>query len=594
MTLIQASSAQSAPIYVWLPPPVNRELDRIWEMTGNQELFVREGTYVDFDNLRTLRPQTCISSTMMDIYLRILVASCNKEAGDKKHALYINHVVMSKFQQADKNRTSTILPREYLHNIFEYKHVFINVNIGSYHYNLIELDVPSMSILMRDPLVICPDMKFIGYAKQYITQCRACFYPDVPLLPITGWEFQQSQFTLQRDGVSCGLFVTLYIKRTLANISLTGIDMSEIENLRRSMALTILSGYLVEHTYEGYTIPKRVTCIHAFPMSVPSDISVLVLAPNLLERRRIILHSGIDIRTQLSSLVHCKEGNARIYVNDDNGISKEVVHNAANINEGTQSKANNLQPNDRITVLPDIPAAPVSVKTSHVIPSSSNVQIQAIRKIQGYGNCFFRSVAFSTLEYLSKNNNIGATQRFKDLLVSALLHIRPYHRDQYRLVVDRVFRLLTNIEVLVMEFSYERNGIDAVLCDLIRIIVWEHVRRITKKNNRDHQVRQLRDEISSDEEVPLLYFQEHLTKIITNRTQVNSGVVRPAFEALRTSGDVLVQSPQGCTLQSYNSEAPGTDLIAKILLLNKDLHYEVLYAALAANPTSITGPNTAP
>jgi hypothetical protein len=73
-------------------------------MTGNQELFVREGTFVDFDNLRTLRPQTCISSLMMDIYLRILVASCNKEAGDKKHALYINHVAMSKFQQADKTK----------------------------------------------------------------------------------------------------------------------------------------------------------------------------------------------------------------------------------------------------------------------------------------------------------------------------------------------------------------------------------------------------------------------------------------------------------------------------------------------------------
>ena len=62
--------------------------------------------------------------------------------------------------------------------------------------------------------------------------------------------------------------------------------------------------------------------------------------------------------------------------------------------------------------------------------------------------------------------------------------------------------------------------------------------------------------------------------------------------ALRTSGDVLVQSPQACTLQSFNSEAVGTDLIAKILLLNKDLHYEVLYAAPAANPTIITGPNT--
>jgi hypothetical protein len=327
-------------------------------------------------------------------------------------------------------------------------------------------------------------------------------------------------------------------------------------------------------------------------MSVPSDISVLVLAPGLTERRRIVLRSGIDIRTQLSSLVHCKEGNARIYANTDNGISKEVVHDAANTNERTQTKAISLQPNDRITVLPDIPAAPVSVKMSHVIPNSGNIQIRALRQIQGYGNCFFRSVAFSILEALSNINAIDATQRFRDLLTSALLHIRPYHRDQYKLVVERVFSLLTNIEVLTMEFSNEKNGIDNVLCDLIRIVVWIYVCRATKRNNRDPQVRHLRDDIKNDEEVPLLLFQEHLTKIITNKTQVNSGVVLPAFKALKISGNVLVQSPQGCTLQSFNSEALETDLIAAVLLLNKDLHYEVLYAAPAANPTIITGPNS--
>ena len=106
------------------------------------------------------------------------------------------------------------------------------------------------------------------------------------------------------------------------------------------------------------------------------------------------------------------------------------------------------------------------------------------------------------------------------------------------------------------------------------------------------QAQSMREDIENDEKIPLRYYQEHLTKIITNRTQVNSGVVRPAFKALKTSRDVLVQSLLGCTLQSFNSEVADTDLIAKILLLNKDLHYEVLYAVPAANPTIITGPGT--
>ena len=274
-------------------------------------------------------------------------------------------------------------------------------------------------------------------------------------------------------------------------------------------------------------------------------------------------------------------------------LESTVMVKMANItNQQTQIKVSSLHPNDRISVLPEIPSAPVSVKISHVIlPASNNLHTEAIRRIQGYGNCFFRSVAFSILENLTENHDQHVTQRFRDLLMLAVKHIRPYYRTKYKMVVDKVFGLLSNTEVLVMEFSCEQNSIDAVLCDLIRIIVWEHVCRVTK-NRHDPQARSTRKDIENDEETPLRYYQEHLIKIITNRKQVNSGVVRPTFKALKTSGDVLVQSPQGCLLQSFNSEAVSTDLITKILLLNKDLHYEVLYAAPAANPTIITGPST--
>ncbi len=46
-------------------------------------------------------------------------------------------------------------------------------------------------------------------------------------------------------------------------------------------------------------------------------------------------------------------------------------------------------------------------------------------------------------------------------------------------------------------------------------------------------------------------------------------------------------------MQSFNNEVSEAQLIAKILLLNKDLHYEVLYAAPAANPTTIIGHESA-
>ena len=181
------------------------------------------------------------------------------------------------------------------------------------------------------------------------------------------------QFKRQPDGISCGLFVTLYIKRALAGEVLTNINMTDIENLRRSMALTVLSGYLVEHTYNGYTNPKKVICCHARPMTVPHAIPVRVLAPGLINRREIVLIPGTNIRLQLSSLVKCSEGSARVYSDGQDGTSKEIVHNMANItNQQTQIRASSLHPNDRISVLPEIPSAPVSVKISHVILQTSS------------------------------------------------------------------------------------------------------------------------------------------------------------------------------------------------------------------------------
>ncbi len=77
--------------------------------------------------------------------------------------------------------------------------------------------------------------------------------------------------------------------------------------------------------------------------------------------------------------------------------------------------------------------------------------------------------------------------------------------------------------------------------------------------------------------------RQHPTKI---KTQINGGAVLLASKALKISGNVLAQSTQGCEL------ILNTDPIAIILLLSKDLHYEVIYAAPAANPTIITGPST--
>jgi hypothetical protein len=73
--------------------------------------------------------------------------------------------------------------------------------------------------------------------------------------------------------------------------------------------------------------------------------------------------------------------------------------------------------------------------------------------------------------------------------------------------------------------------------------------------------------------------RQHPTKI---KTQINGGNVLFAPEALNISGNVPALSTQGC--ESI------FDPIATILLLSKDLHYEVIHAAPSANPTIITGP----
>ena len=129
---------------------------------------------------------------------------------------------------------------------------------------------------MRDPY---PDkrqqkaMTFINYAEKYIAACRQA-YPDAERDMPESWTSTRSidlQFERQPDGISCGLFVTLYIKRALAGEVLTNINMTDIENLRRSMALTVLSGYLVEHTYNGYTSPKKLYVAMPFLCPFPTQ-----------------------------------------------------------------------------------------------------------------------------------------------------------------------------------------------------------------------------------------------------------------------------------------------------------------------------------
>ncbi len=67
--------------------------------------------------------------------------------------------------------------------------------------------------------------------------------------------------------------------------------------------------------------------------------------------------------------------------------------------------------------------------------------------------------------------------------MTALNHIRPYDLTRYKLVVDKVFSLLLDTEVLVIEFSFEKNEIGAVLC--------EHVCSVIKSMH-DPQVRPVR------------------------------------------------------------------------------------------------------
>ena len=101
---------------------------------------------------------------MMDIYIRVMIAHYNKEHDNNKYALYINHETMLKFQN-----DIALHPID-LRNIFEYEHVFFNVNIDGHHFIEIELDVRKKEILVRDPYRDegkQKDMTFIDYAKQY-------------------------------------------------------------------------------------------------------------------------------------------------------------------------------------------------------------------------------------------------------------------------------------------------------------------------------------------------------------------------------------------------------------------------------------------
>ena len=108
-------------------------------------------------------------------------------------------------------------------------------------------------------------------------------------------------------------------------------------------------------------------------------------------------------------------------------------------------------------------------------------------------------------------------------------------------------------------------------------------------------VHDIRATISTDEH--LYMFKEHLTKIATKTAYINRGVVPHVFDAFKAEGNVLSQTELSCVLQSYNIVA--TMLTANIiptailLLLNKNLHCEIIYATPAATQRqTTTSPNT--
>jgi Ulp1 family protease len=192
-----------------------------------------------------LKPGVWLNDEVINFYSNILLEHNNSQRHSKKkyHYLNTNFYAMLTLNYSLNFLNGDAFVRSI--DVFSKKKLFIPINIANTHWVLVVVNIQEKTIHYYDSLyakgngsLFCGNiLKWI----EHLAHKKKVVYDE------REWRIFEGAKGIpqQNNGNDCGVFVLMYMEFLSLDVSLLELHCSEMENWRKKVALTIISGSLL-------------------------------------------------------------------------------------------------------------------------------------------------------------------------------------------------------------------------------------------------------------------------------------------------------------------------------------------------------------
>lgn len=129
--------------------------------------------------------------------------------------------------------------------LFDLQRIFIPIHVGKSHWTLLRIDIPGKRIEYFDSISGSDKqlMKYSAVVKRWISDEAKHKY-NMENYDLSDWVQVAPPAPQQRNGVDCGVFVTMFAHYLVDDLPLD-FTQDDIPFFRRKLAADILRGYVV-------------------------------------------------------------------------------------------------------------------------------------------------------------------------------------------------------------------------------------------------------------------------------------------------------------------------------------------------------------